>query len=72
MRALWPPDEEQATKLGPPPPCRVCGGPTYWDQTWDEIFMAWCTKNALVYSAYAYAAEGLTVHRRRRYKQRKE
>lgn len=63
MSPLWPPDEEQAAKLGLPPPCPVCGGSTYWDETWDGIFMAWCTRSTLVYSAYAYTGEGLeTVH----------
>ncbi len=69
-RALWPPNEEQAAKLGPPPPCLACGGPTYWDETWDGVFMAWCADDTLAYSTYAYISEDLKIiHKRRRARQ---
>lgn len=62
VRAAWPPSEEQAVKLGPPPLCLFCGAETVWDEMWSGVFVACCTKDYLHLGDYARVAEGLVIH----------
>ena len=65
-QALWPPSESQTEILGVAPPCPICGGPTYWDEVWDDIFIACCVRDVLHLGAHAYISEELKVHKKRR------